>query len=208
MNHSLYKNKGYTLIEIMVSLAIFSILAMLTSHVILRASNIEDRLKKNNNDLSKIQFASTLLKKNIREATKRSIYVNDMQYMPGLIGEDNYIEFSRRGVNPNSKLKESSIKRVAFICKNQNLIFRSWPILDTLNYKKYTDLILLTDVKDCKFAYINTKRERLKNWQIAYTEQTKKNEQLPIAVQLNLEIKNLGKMSFLYPIPESLYAAN
>lgn len=206
MNHIKLKIHGYTLLEIMVSLAIFSILAMLTSHVIYQASNIESRVTENNDFIKKIQFAATFLKQNIREATQRSIYINNMQYLPSFIGDKNFIEFSRGGINTQTNIKESSIKRVAFICKDQNLIFKSWSVLDAFNRKKFNDLVLLTNLKSCKFGFLNHTKQILPNWQIAYTQQQNQNDKLPIGIQLNLEFEDSGKLSLLFPIPEALYS--
>lgn len=197
-------DKGYTLIEIMIALAVFSILSLMTSRILLHSNQIKTSIDNVNDKMGRIHTTVTIIKNNIKEATQRNITINHFTNIPAFIGDNKSIEFTRGGIS-NNESKNSSLRRVAFICNQEQLILRVWDTLDSINHKDFHDKVILNGLKECDFAFINHNKTIVNKWDGKSIQQNQKPEILPIAVRVNLTEQQLGNMNLLFIIPESLY---
>jgi len=201
------KTRGFTLIEILIALAVFAILATITSSAMYHAFNTRARVTKQADRLNTLQLAITMIGRDVQQTIERSIVSGDMHVSPAFVGESNYVEFTRSGVvNPNSLAQRSTLKRVAFLCGGGKLIRRSWQQLDTPARKQVQDRILLTDLDECSIAYLAHNRQILSEWRENAVQEDQKKETLPSAIQFTLTLHDWGNMSLLFIIPEALYA--
>jgi len=198
---------GYTLLEIMVALAVFAILATITSSAMYHAFNTRARVSAQADRLNALQLAITLMERDTEQVVERAVLGNEMHLFPAFIGQAQYIEFTRGGlVNPKGAEQRSTLKRVAFVCQGDKLIRRSWVHLDTLKRNQYQDRIVLDNLEKCTFAYLTHNRQILTEWRENALQQNQKKAALPIAVQFNLTLHDWGNMSLLFVLPEGLYA--
>lgn len=198
---------GYTLIEVIIALAVFAILSTLTASVMMQSFNTKKHLAIQTERMQQIQVAIPVIRRDIAQAINRAVRGNELRLFPPFIGESNYTEFTRGGfVNPNSTLKSSSLKRIAYLCQGDHLIRRSWPVVDSPARKEYRDQIFLKNITHCSFSYISQSQEILSVWRPYALSQRQKNASLPAGIQLSLTFKVLGKMDFLFTIPEGMYA--
>lgn len=200
--------KGFTLIEILIALTVFAILAAITSSAMYYAFNTRSRVSEQAERLNSLQLAISLIEHDTEQAIVRDIRAGkEMQLHPVFEGEAQYLEFTRSGfVNPNSEEKRSVLQRVAFLCKNNQLIRRSWVTLDPVNLENYQDKVLIDRLMNCQFAYLNHNSQVLSEWRPNAVQQNQRAEPMPKAIQINLSLKDWGKMSLLFIIPGALYA--
>lgn len=200
------KIQGFTLLEILIALTVFAILATFTSSALYYAFNTRARLSMQAERLIHLQLAITLIERDIEQVAARAVRGNNMQLFPAFIGKANYVELTRDGLpNPHYQENRSTLKRIALLCKNNRLIRRTWNSLDTPNRQNFADKILLDQVNYCRFAYLNNRLELLPEWREYFTSPQQKIEPFPRAVQLSLTLANWGKASFLFILPEALY---
>ena len=198
--------KGYTLIEILVALAVFAILAVITSSAMYRAFDTRARLSIQADRLNTLQLALSLVERDTVQITARAIIADDMHPLPAFIGQTQYVEFTRGGMaNPGGNAQRSTLQRVALLCSGKSLKRRSWDTLDGPNHKQYHERTLINNVDECNFAYLSNSHQVLSEWRENAVQQNQKQETLPMAIQLTLTLHNWGKMSLLYPIPEAVY---
>lgn len=201
------KSNGFTLLEIMVALAVFAILATITSSVMYHAFDTHARVTSQADRLNAVQLAVSLIKRDTEQMIERSIRGNEMHIFPPFIGQPYHLEFTRGGVvNPNGIEQRSTLKRIAFLCQKNQLIRRSWDRLDTPERKSYHDKILLDNIDQCSFAYLAHNRQILPVWQDYALQQNQRAETLPTAVKFTLNLRDWGNMSLLFIIPKALYA--
>ena len=128
------KHLGFTLIEVLVALTLFAILAAITSSSMYYAFNARSRVSAQADRLNYLQLAITLIKQDTEEIAVRSIRSNEFHLFPAFVGLPNYIELTRGGLpNPNAAEKRSTLKRIALLCQENQLIRRSWAALDAPN---------------------------------------------------------------------------
>lgn len=202
------RKAGYTLLEVLVALTVFAILATITASAMYHAFNTRARVNDQANQLNAIQVTMALIARDTTQVADRSIFGNEMHHFPPFVGESTYLEFTRGGsVNPSEQERRSTLKRVAYICAGKKLIRRGWESLDTPARKNRQDKVLLDNLEACSFAYLSHSRQILPEWRTYATQQTQKQETLPIGLQFNLTISEWGNMTLLFILPGALYAA-
>lgn len=201
--------KGFTLIEILIALTIFAILATITSSTLYYAFNTRTRVNAQSEQLNRLQLAISIIQQDTTQIIERAIRGNEMHLFPFFVGMPDYVEFTRDGqVNPNSNEKRSTLKRIALVCQKDRLLRRTWFSLDSIDRNKYNDKELLNQLSECHFNYITQSSQVLTEWREQALTQNQKKEPMPKAIQLNISIKNWGKMNMLFIIPGALYGSN
>ncbi len=201
-------NKGFTLIEILIALTIFAILASITSSSLYYAFTTRAKVDMQADRLNELQLAMSILEQDTAQIVARAVRGNEMRLFPTLLGQSTYMEFTRDGVvNPESSEKRSTLQRVALVCHNNALIRRTWDSLDTIDRERHHDKTLIRFVNKCQFSYLSRTRQVLPEWREQTQTQGEHSEILPTALQINLTLKDWDKISVLFIIPEALYAA-
>lgn len=204
------KTSAFTLIEVLIALVVFAILATITSSAMYYAFTTRSRVTEQAERLMTLQLAITLIERDIQQIANRPTRGDQMHLSPAFTGEKEYVEMTRGGLtNPGSSEKRSTMKRIAILCRNGQLIRRSWPVLDTPKRSNFEDRVLLDSITDCQFAYLDESLQVLSEWRApANLANTMTQPSLPKAVKLALTLKDWGKASFLFVLPEGLYAKN
>ncbi|KTC88961.1 GspJ family T2SS minor pseudopilin variant LspJ [Fluoribacter dumoffii] len=197
---------GFTLIEILIALAVFAILATITTSVLYNAFTTRSRVNEQSERLSELQLAISLIQQDTSQTVERPIRSNDMQLLSAFIGQTHYVEFTRDGdVNPGSIEKRSTLKRVAYSCEQGTLIRRTWNTLDRINQKDYEDKILLNHIAECHFGYLNQNLQVLPEWREQAVALNQRREPFPKAIQVNMVLQDQGKINLLFILPGALY---
>ncbi|MCC5791016.1 MAG: GspJ family T2SS minor pseudopilin variant LspJ [Legionellaceae bacterium] len=200
-------NKGFTLIEVLIALLVFAILSAITASAMFYAFSTRSRINAYADRLAQLQIAINLINQDTSQIINRPVRGNDMRTFPPFIGTMQYIEFTRTGIlNPGASVTRSSLKRVALLCQNDQLIRRSWPQVDNADRMRYEDRILIPNLSQCQFMFLNKNRQRFEEWLSESMSSETVKEMFPSGIQLQLTIKDWGEMSLLYLVPEALYA--
>lgn len=200
--------QGFTLIEVLIALSVFAILATITSTALYHAFNTRARVNQQADKLNALQLAISILSRDTEQVVERRIRGNEMRLFPSFVGLPRYYEFTRDGfINPDALEARSTLKRVALICKNNQLIRRTWSVLDPVNHNKAEDKILLDNISHCEFKYINSSLQSLSEWRADALTQNQRQEPMPKAIQINFTVQNWGEFNYLLPLPPSLYVS-
>jgi general secretion pathway protein J len=193
------KQQGFTLLEILIALSVFAVVAVITSSVLYNTFTTRDRLLVVSDKLAEMQIALYIIEKDITQLANRKVNRGDFKISTEVVAKPDYFEFTRAGnSNPEAAEKRSSLVRVAYYLKDNKLIRKSWPRIDSPQ-KKADEKVILTEVKSLFFYYYNANLARLNNWQVAIN---KRNE-LPSAIAVNLDLNELGKIELVYDVPEN-----
>ncbi len=190
--------QGYTLIEVVIALAIFAILGTLSVGLLSRAFDTKARLATQIEPLSEITLAATRIKQSASQIVARPVRDQDMNKIPAFVANTNQIEFTRGGFiqleQINQAPKKSTLRRMALSCDGSNLIQSTWSVLDGFDQEAPQKQVLLSHLKSCSFAFPASH----KTWSDAWRgdENT-----TPSAFKLYLNFKDLGEIALIFQIP-------
>lgn len=200
------KTKAYTLIEILIALAVFALLAVITSSVMYYAFNTRSRVNLQADRLNQLQASLTLMSRDMRQVTNRFVHGNDIKRIAPFVGKNVYVEFTRGGyTNPQAIERRSTLKRIGYLCEKNRLIRRSWPMLDSPIRSQYRDKTMLDNLSECSFKYVARNKQTLPTWQAFARQQNQNAENLPTAIRLDIKLKAWGEMNLLFILPGALY---
>jgi len=198
---------GFTLIEVLIALAIFVVLAILTTQALRQAINSKKILFRQTAKFSQLELSFSLLFTDVAQITARPVLGEEMRIFPPFIGQPKYVEFTRSDQAIFTKTsKQPPLIRIAYVCKNHQLIRRRFQQLDSQNRSQYFDQVLFENLKSCRFAYLNNTLHVLPIWRAGALRQNQQTEPLPKAIQVTIDQGFWGNMVNLFIIPEGLYA--
>ncbi len=156
--------KGFTLIEILIAISIFSIMAVIASSVLYTVFNARDRTTEHATALSQLQIAFVLIERDLTQIVNRPVTTHTSKEN-ALVGLAHTISFSRGGIiNPLFKNKESSIGRVKYFLKNKQLIRDYDMAVDRNKSSKTNSEVLLDQVTALDFNFIDKNSQSLSQW--------------------------------------------
>lgn len=202
------RNKsGFTLIEILLALMVFAILATITSTSLYNAFNARSQVTLQAERLNQLQMAVSIIQQDTEQILPRAVRGNEMRLFPVFIGQPQNLEFTRDGlINPKSMEKRSTLQRIELVCQNDKLKRRTWESLDAKDRAIYEEKILVDNLTGCNFKYLNQSLQVLNEWREQAVAQNQRQEPFPKAIQLNMTLKDWGEFNLLFIIPEALYA--
>ena len=182
---------GFTLVEMLVAMGIFAIIAVISYSGLSQFLQNRDVLKQRTNQLHRLQTTMVLLEQDLRFATPRPVRDGFGDSEPVMIaGADNELspgELLRFTTSrPNVELSPAQrLERVAWRLDNGSLTRVSWRILDRDQDSKEYSRVLLEDVKDLTVEYLRwspetLSLERFSDW--------REDETLPTGVVLLLTL--------------------
>lgn len=202
------QESGFTLIEILIALFIFAIIATITAtmlHTIINAHQDSERYYKR---LTQIQLAVSLIRKEIQQIATQPIYDDKGKLLPPIYALPKHLEFTRAGlVNPDFIAKRSTLQRVAIYLQDHSLYLKTWTRLNRNQDAQSNTKLLLTDVDQFEVQYLSFGQGFADNWPPGnmplQTNCGLNNYPIPRAIKIKLVLTKLGKLNLIIPISMS-----
>lgn len=199
------RESGFTLLEILIALFIFAIIATITAtmlHTIINAHQDSERYYKR---LTQIQLAISLIRKDLQQIAPQAIYDEKGKLLPPIYALPQHVEFTRAGlVNPNFIAKRSTMQRVAIYLQNNTLYLKTWDQLNRNLDSHANTKILLTDVDQFDVQYLSFGQGFADNWPPGNLPRQSNsglnNFPIPRAIKIKLVLAKLGKLNLIVPI--------
>jgi general secretion pathway protein J len=196
---------GFTLVELLIALFIFAILATLTTLSLTQSIKTKRLIDETSVALAPLEYTLLIIKQDTHHAINRAIRGNDMRLFPPFIGQKNYIEFTRNGIINPFHEKKSNLLRVAYLCENKKLIRRIFEAVDSTDRKHYSDTTLLNNLSKCAFEYISHRGETLSEWREFALSKGKTPEFLPAGMIIHFGTKKFGEVNLDYSLSSPQY---
>jgi len=185
--------KGFTLLEVMVALLIFSVVAVMLAeglHLLIRT---QSSLTKKADQLEDLQMAFLLMENNLSQTIDRPIAIEKKIRSSAFVGDSTMIEFTHGGyINPEGQFPRSTLQRTAYLIQHGALIKRDWPVLDRDAKTMPTDRTLIKNLNLIQFRFIDQHKNFYNNWP--------SESGLPRAVQLTLTFSPHDKIIWVLMI--------
>jgi len=186
--------KGFTLLELLVSLALFAVIYMVAHGTLANIISGSQVVSAEQKKWQQLDIVFTLMQEDLGFVTDRHIRDVSGFDAPAFIGQQTdsravsppTIEFSRTGIRALSTDRETGNRRIAYRLKDGKLFREIWPTVDRKFDATPIDDLLLVDVTSFDARFLNRDGKWLSSW----PDFQHKAEILPVAVDVTLNIKN------------------
>lgn len=205
-------NTGFTLLELLVAIAVFAVLAIMSYGTLSNVLLAQAQTREAAEQLTRAQKAMLYIERDLLQIVNRPIRDVDGFDQPAVLGKEfeKWFEFTRTG-HPNPNLAPRSyLQRVAYVmpADEENKLYRYvWPSLDRPNNLDEAEpykLLLLDDVEEMRVEfYDNTEEHEPHDSWTAQTNQagTPVYDAMPRAIKVVLKLKSMGEIWRLLEIP-------
>lgn len=150
--------RAFTLLELLVSVAIFAILASLAYSGLLTVMEMQQRTETTLQQLARLQTAMGWIQRDIEQYISRGIRNEFGEAQPVLQLRNNTparLEFTQAGWRNPAQQARSQLQRVAYVVEQESLWRYSWRVLDRAQDSRADKIALLEDVKSVEWRVLD-----------------------------------------------------
>lgn len=201
------RQRGFTLVEIMVAVMIAAILAVMAFEAMQQAINNRERVRASADRLQALQFAMRSFVQDFSQLAPRPVREPLGEgFQPALTGTTGtvpQVAFTRGGwMNPVG-VERSTLQRVRYVLRDGKLFREYWTALDATLDPPPVSRELLDHVRTFRMRYMNDGRTWQDSWPPATASGTRTERELrwrPIAVEVTIELEDWGKLTRLIEV--------
>lgn len=193
---------GFTLVEMLVAIAVFSLVAAAGAGVLNGALNARDGVGEADGLMRQVSLARSILKSDslqIVARPARDVFGGQtlVSFEGGTVEEDApFLRFARRGwSNPGLIARRGTVQYVEYLLEGDRLVRRTRLRPDPTSETGNSDRVLLDGVRSVGIEFLTNG-----NWQQAFQTGGFDRHDLPSAMALTLDHERLGRLRQLFLI--------
>lgn len=194
--------EGFTLLELLVALAIFSLIAVMAYGGLETVLNQQAHTEVNAESLAALQKTYLVMQRDIEQAVPRAIRDEFGDEQGSLVGTTLF-QLTRGGWNNPVDQPRSTLQRVGYALEDRQLIRYAWMVLDRAQDSKPTRQPLIDEIESMEVRYLDERDNWQEQWPPLSTDQTPPTVTLafPLAIEVTLEHASFGKLVWLFQLP-------
>jgi general secretion pathway protein J len=190
---------GFTLIEILVAMAIFTIIGLASTGVLTSVINSDQLSSERFAKLEELQRAMLTIERDLLQIVPRAVRINGEPVSAVITGGEDVFDSDADGLgfvrlgwhNPQMLLPRSSLQAVGYRIQEEQLqrLFGNY-VDNVIGYEPKVK-VLLSDIEDFKVSFL-TEIEQLEEpeeWKDTYSNTT-----LPIAISITIISRTFGEI--------------
>jgi general secretion pathway protein J len=198
------RQQGFTLIEIMVAVAIFAVMSVMAWGALSRSLTDAEMLTARMDRLQAIQRSVRFLVTDISQAAPRSVRneLGDTQ-VPAILSSltgDFALELTHGGWNNPAGLPRGSQQRSAYRLEEDELVRYHWNVLDRTYSNEPVATVLLDDVESLLFLFYDDSGASSEVWPPQNAVGPNSARMRPRAVELVLSLADVGEITRLVEV--------
>jgi general secretion pathway protein J len=183
---------GFTLVELLVALAVFATMAALAYGGLNSIARTRGDLAKQEDRFRDLTRAIDMLNRDLSESVARPVRGSNGQELPAIIGTSEQIEITRLGfANPQAE-QRSNLERVLYEVDANTMKRGRYAVLDRVQDSAPTMSDLNVAVDEFRLRYLNTNGQWLDAW--PPQDAADQTMALPRAVQWTIESRDYGEL--------------
>ena len=198
------RQRGFTLLELLVALAVFTIMAAAAYSSLHNILYTEAAVETETQRLAELQMAFFLLERDIEQAVPRGIRDEYGETQPPLqtgrlLGD--LLIFTRAGWDNPLAQPRSGLQRLSYRFEQGQLFRLAWDTLDRGGAGKPQSSLLLDGVQDVRVRFLNDEDKWDKEWPPKGEEpEAEQKPKLPRAVEVTVVLNDWGEITRLFPL--------
>ena len=199
-------SRGFTLLELLVALAVFSIMAIAAYSGLRNVLYTRAAVEEQNRRLAAVQLAVYRLEQDIEQTVPRGIRDEYGEPQAALLGgalADDRLTLTRAGWDNPLGQPRATLQRVAYRLRDGRLWRLHWPVLDRGGRIEPRETLLLDRVREFKARFLDQDDWR-DDWPpplVSGDENKPDPDRLPRAVEIRLILEDWGEIIRLLPLP-------
>lgn len=190
--------RGFTLIEVMVAMAIFGMLTALAYASLGQTLNNSDMLTQRMDRLQSIQRTISFLSTELLQAAPRSVRADLGQFEPALLSSfasDFALQLTHNGWPNSAGVPRSTQQRTAYRIEDQELIRYHWNVLDRTVNNVPVATVMMEDIDSLTFRFLQDSGDWSDQWPPINTQTASNTNTLPRAVAITLVLPDEGELT-------------
>ena len=198
------RNAGFTLIEVIVAVAVFAILSMLTYQALAQSFDNINLLNERMQRIQAVQRTMRIIGRDFMQSVPRPVrdpYTD--AYLPAVLtslSSDFALQMTRGGWNNPAGLPRGTLQRVAYRIEEEGLVRYNWLVLDPTLNSEPVATVLLEDVESIVFRYRTSSGDWLEQWPPQNTTGPTAWRVRPQAVEVILTLPDDGEILRLFEV--------
>lgn len=197
---------GFTLIELVVSLAIFAVIFVVSYETLGSILDGKSTLDSQRQQWQQLDMAFTQMQDDFRFATPRPTRDLDGTTLPPLVGMTTdaralarpTLELTRGGIYTLVSKSETGFRRIAYRLQDNTLYREIWPTLDRKFDAQPTSVLMATGISAIDIRYL----DRHEQWNGHWPTTPETRTELPLAVDVSLTLADNSRLNRLFLINE------
>ena len=205
------RQQGFTLLELLVSLAIFALIGAMAYGGLQQVLEQRQATEVQSQQLADLQKSYRIMQRDLEQVINRGIRNQFGDPIDALVGGSGYdgIEFSRAGhANPAGFLR-SDLQRVAYVPDQDTLLRRTWRVLDRAQDSLPDEEVLVEGLQQFTIRFLDDADEWQDNWPPQQTQTGGAGvTDLPRAAQVEIVLDDVGTLSWVFLLPQNYIASS
>ena len=201
--HSKNEQKGFTLLELLVALGIFAILAAMAYSGLNSVMTARQVTNQHADRLSQLQMAFLWLGRDVEQAIDRPIRDEYGVVQLAMLGVETgryQLELTRTGWRNPAGRARSHLQRVAYGVREGDLVRAYWNVLDRAQDSEPLESVMLDGVEKLELRFLNASNSWQDSWPSSQLGGAPSSVP-PKAVEVTLETKAEGRITRLFRVP-------
>jgi len=186
--------RGFTLIEVLVALAIFAVLSGLAYTGLVAVVGARERLDAEAKRLGALQLAVTLLERDLRQAVPRPVRDRFGEIRPSFVGTRSGFELTTLLPTSAAIRAQPAPVRVGWALADRHLARAPWPVLDRTPATQPAPRELVDGVDRIELRYLDRSNQWIDAWPQPRAEGDTI-QSLPRAVEVKLVLETGGTIT-------------
>ena len=178
--------KGFTIIEVLVTLIILSMIAIISSNILQSSLESEKISSQRLNSIKELNLASSILRRDIRQIANVSI----KDFYGNKINGTFISELGSENLMFTTKVKSfsnevSPLKRVQYVIENKNFIRKQYYSSNPYNQDEFTKSIIINDIDNLKLSFLNENK-----WHQSWPVSPITSKKIPTLIKIEFRLDN------------------
>ena len=195
-----YRNQGFTLLEMLVAVAIFAVMAGIAYSSLNQTVKIGNQVSEAGRRLSELQFALTYFNRDWMQVSPRKIRNQYGDTENQVVLADNSISFTRSGWGNLLQHKRSELQRVQYQLVGKKLLRRHWRSLDQGIGEEPLSTVILSAVESFEIQFIDAEERPINRWPDEVTQGLGE----PVALILVVNLDKFGEIRRILEVPDGV----